>query len=357
LPHKPYDPTDWYWIVALSTTQVYSSRLAAYVTLPDATYTTWSTVDPIGTAIDVATEQEIWDDLASAYPAGIPAGSTTGQATIAAQRTYQDNYFTLADNLDPTKKLRWQLSGIATGQLRTWTVFDGDMEVVGKDTAQTLTNKGFASSVSIGNFANPFLQLFGLTGSTWRLVTDDASKGISIYDASANNHAALTASFGSLAAASISIPMTTPSTSTTTGALQVTGGAGIGGAINAGGAIKSASPSGGVGYATGAGGSVTQLTSKATAVTLNKTCGRIITHNAALAANTTVGFTLTNSAVAAGDVIVINHASGGSAQNYNVWAGNGDGSTFCSINIRNITAGSLSDTLALDFVVIKGASS
>jgi hypothetical protein len=73
------------------------------------------------------------------------------------------------------------------------------------------------------------------------------------------------------------------------------------------------SSGGGMGYATGAGGTVTQVTSKSTGVTLNKLCGQITMAASALAANTTASFTLTNSNLAAGDLLILNHVSGGTA--------------------------------------------
>src|SRR5262252_7789655 len=36
-----FDPTNWYWIVARSTTQVYSSAVGDYVPMQDATYQAW----------------------------------------------------------------------------------------------------------------------------------------------------------------------------------------------------------------------------------------------------------------------------------------------------------------------------
>ena len=67
------------------------------------------------------------------------------------------------------------------------------------------------------------------------------------------------------------------------------------------------------GYITGDGGTVTQATSKSTAVTLNKKCGTVTMNGAALAADAIVSFTLTNSTIAATDVIALIHASGGTA--------------------------------------------
>jgi hypothetical protein len=59
-----------------------------------------------------------------------------------------------------------------------------------------------------------------------------------------------------------------------------------------------ASPAGGTGYTTGAGGTVLQSTSKSTGVTLNTVTGAITMHNAALAAATIVSFVFTIGAVA-----------------------------------------------------------
>ena len=105
------------------------------------------------------------------------------------------------------------------------------------------------------------------------------------------------------------------------------------------------------GYITGEGGAVTQATSKSTGVTLNKKCGQVTMNAAALAADTTVSFTLTNSTIAATDVLVLNHVSGGTAGSYLLNAQAAAGSA--SINVRNITGGSLSEAIVIGFAVIK----
>ena len=105
------------------------------------------------------------------------------------------------------------------------------------------------------------------------------------------------------------------------------------------------------GYVTGDGGAVTQSTSKSTGVTLSKKCGQITLNGAALAADTTVSFTLTNTTVAATDIIVLNHVSGGTAGSYLLNAQAAAGSA--SINVRNITSGSLSEAIVIGFVVVK----
>ena len=105
------------------------------------------------------------------------------------------------------------------------------------------------------------------------------------------------------------------------------------------------------GYITGEGGAVTQATSKSTGVTLNTKCGQVTMNAAALAANTTVSFTLTNSTIAATDLLVLNHVSGGTAGSYLLNAQAAAGSA--SINVRNVTSGSLSQAIVIGFAVIK----
>jgi hypothetical protein len=109
------------------------------------------------------------------------------------------------------------------------------------------------------------------------------------------------------------------------------------------------------GYVAGEGGTVTQATSKSTGVTLSKKCGQITMNAAALAADTTVTFTLTNTEIVATDIIILNHVSGGTAGSYLLNAQAGSGSA--SINVRNITGGSLSEAIVIGFAIIKAVVS
>lgn len=113
----------------------------------------------------------------------------------------------------------------------------------------------------------------------------------------------------------------------------------------------------GLGYGTGAGGTVTQATSKSTAVTLDKPCGLITMNNAALAAGGTALFTFSNSLIGAGDVLFLQLDSTGiaSTADYNVWSSGGAGAAV--VALKNISAGSLSEAVRLRFVVIKGSQS
>lgn len=111
-----------------------------------------------------------------------------------------------------------------------------------------------------------------------------------------------------------------------------------------------------LGYGAGAGGVVTQVTDKGTAVTLNKASGQITMNNAALAAGATVQFTLNNSLISGNDTIIVEVIWGGTdPSKYAVKAGCGSGAAM--ILVKNDTAGSLSEALVLNFAVIKGSIS
>jgi hypothetical protein len=108
----------------------------------------------------------------------------------------------------------------------------------------------------------------------------------------------------------LTLANTTDSTSTTTGSV-ITAGGGSHGVTKSwfGGGFKSTSATLGIGYATGAGGAVTQITSRVTGVTTNTICGAITLVSAAGLA-TYQTFTVTNSAVAATDVVGVSQKSG-----------------------------------------------
>jgi len=106
----------------------------------------------------------------------------------------------------------------------------------------------------------------------------------------------------------------------------------------------------------GGGGSVTQATSKSTGVTLNKACGQITMNNAALGAGAEAVFTVTNSTVTAYDVPVVAIASGGTSGSYVVSVAAVANGSF-DIVISNVSAGSLSEAVVLNFAVINSVIS
>ena len=112
----------------------------------------------------------------------------------------------------------------------------------------------------------------------------------------------------------------------------------------------------GLGYGPGAGGTVTQATSKSTAVTLNKPSGRITTAADALAGNTVVSFTFNNSLISNTDTLFLGwHENGMSGDSFQCWSMCTSGKAY--IYIRNIHGGSLAQSLSLNFAIIKGSTS
>lgn len=109
-----------------------------------------------------------------------------------------------------------------------------------------------------------------------------------------------------------------------------------------------------VGYSTGDGGAVTQETSKSTGVTLSKLTGKITMHNAALNAGVAVSFTLTNTLIGANDTVLVNIASGATANSY-ITTVTAVAAGSCRIQLFNLTGGNLSEAVVLQFTVIKGA--
>ena len=127
-------------------------------------------------------------------------------------------------------------------------------------------------------------------------------------------------------------------------------GAATGTSLTASGVIASTGTAG-VGYATGAGGAVTQITSRTTGVTLNKTSGAITLFSAA-GTTTAATFTVTNSTVAATDVIILNQKSGTDLYDLMVTA-----VAAGSFNITfRTTSGTTTETPVFNFAVIKAVA-
>jgi hypothetical protein len=107
-----------------------------------------------------------------------------------------------------------------------------------------------------------------------------------------------------------------------------------------------------IGYSTAAQTAVTQLTSKSTGVTANTSAGQITMNGASLATVTNVTFTLTNSLLSGKDVIIVNVASANAtAGAYNCWVSSMLAGS-ATITLRNITTGSLSEAVVINFAII-----
>lgn len=113
---------------------------------------------------------------------------------------------------------------------------------------------------------------------------------------------------------------------------------------------------GGVGSGNSVGGAVTQLTSKSTAVTLDKACGMITTHGQSLAAGAIARFTLNSVFIDNNDLVTVHRRSGGTGSSYRVWC-DSTASDACEICIQNISGGALAETLVLSFMVFEKTDS
>jgi len=126
---------------------------------------------------------------------------------------------------------------------------------------------------------------------------------------------------------------------------------GSGDDITGQGSITTNSASEGIGYRTGAGGTVTQATSRTNSVTINNTCGSITMHSAA-GSTTAASFTVNNDRVAVNDVIILSQRSGTNL--YDLFVTAVTAGTF-TITFRT-TGGTTSDAPVINFAIIKAVT-
>lgn len=208
----------------------------------------------------------------------------------------------------------------------------------------------YGSPTTLQSGAAVRLRFYLATNSWYSIITDSSPFGAAIQaflatPSSANLAAAVTDETGSGALVFATSPtLTTPAIGAATGTSLTTTDSQL------------VSGTGKQGYATGSGGTASQGSGsgKATGVTLSKSCGSITMDAANLNTATTVSFTLTNTVIEAGDILVMNHLSGGTAGAYTLNAQCAAGSA--SINVRNVTAGNLAEAIVLRFAVIKAVS-
>jgi hypothetical protein len=297
---------------------------------------------PDGTTVLITTTQEITSlTIALNGATALYGGVTTLSAgTATAIRFYQPTNSWYQINAETTYAAGMQawLANPTSANLRTAMIDETGTGLLVFATTPTLITPILGTPTS-GTLSN-------CTGLPIATGVSGLGTGVATFlttPSSANLRAVLTDETGTGAAVFANTPtLVTPVIGAATGtSLSTTGNQVITG-------------TGKQGYATGSGGVVTQLTDKTTAVTLSKSTGQITLAGAALAASTTVSFTLTNTVIEAGDILIMNHISGGTAGSYLLNAQSAAGSA--SINVRNISLGSLSEAIVIAFAVIKAVS-
>ena len=125
---------------------------------------------------------------------GIPSWSSS--ISNASTITLKDINFTLQDNTDTSKQLKFELSGISASTTRTLTVPDANTTIVGTDATQTLTNKTLTNpvinniydasgNINIGMYsegvgASNYMQFWNSNGQSPDLVMVGGSTNIGI---------------------------------------------------------------------------------------------------------------------------------------------------------------------------------
>lgn len=179
-------------------------------------------------------------------------------------------------------------------------------------------------------------------------VTSDATGALNILTGSGAGTAAISIDSSQNVTAAANLSVT--GNATITGTLTPTGG--VSGNLSVNGNSLVISGSSVTGYGTGSGGTVTQLTNKSTAVTLNKPTGQVTMNNAALAAGANASFLINNSLVSATDIAIVSASSNG---NYRVEVASTNAGNI-AVRVTNVTAGSLSEALVVNFAIIKGVT-
>ena len=173
-PALAFTAKNWYWAVAGSTTQVWSSSAVAYVPTTDATYQAWKNQG--NTPIAIASDALLASYFAANYPPGWPP--TAAQIAQAAAASALASGLQISSVSHPeinstyalTDNAQTYINGIMSCILSTGGFFSGSstqlyFDIAGN--AKIFTNttvfKDFA--LAVGNYVNAVTQ-YALSGGT-----------------------------------------------------------------------------------------------------------------------------------------------------------------------------------------------
>jgi hypothetical protein len=316
--------------------------------------TEWGSISDTGLAVTgtiVATSTVTGSNLSGTH-SGTSSGTNTGDQTITLTgdvtgsgtgsfaATIANSAVTLAKmaNMATASVFYRKTAGTGAPEVQTLATLKTDLGLTGTNSGdQTITLTGDVTGSGTGSFA----ATIAAAAVTYAKIQNVAASRLLGNPTGAPASASEISLAGGLAFSGTTL--------TAAGALTPT-------SVASTGTVTSSSSSAGVGYATGAGGTVTQLTSKSTGVTLSKTSGQITTNNAALASAAVVSFTVTNTTVAATDTINLNLQSGNAtAGTYRYWIDKVSAGSFV-IAVENRSAGSLSEALVFNFAIVKAVN-
>ena len=144
------------------------------------------TMDDIATPANPGTGQRrIFVDTSSGELSVRTSGGTTVSLEGAAQTTFDDDVFTIQDNIDNTRKLQFQTGGISASTTRTVTIQDEDatMALIDGSSTQIFTqdsefvDNAFRIRDNIDNTRKLEFQTGGIAASTTRTWTAQNASG------------------------------------------------------------------------------------------------------------------------------------------------------------------------------------
>lgn len=301
----------------------------------------------------------------STFPTDVVIDSGTNSVSSTTGALVVDGGIGVSGNIHVSGNVVGNIQGniVVTGIIDTGNIIAGNLITSGQLTAAGNVTGGNVRTTGIisaaGNITGGNLRATGTVSISGNVITQGFITtagnitGSNISTAGSVSAAGIISSAGNVIAANVVTANVVSANSISVNVL--TGNVFASGLITTSGGITTTGATAGIGYETGAGGTVTQLTSKSTAVTLNRLCGEITMNNASLGGDTTVSFVLNSTGIANTDVIVLNQVGGGNIGEYAFNGACGAGNA--TISVHNMTNTNRSDAIVLRFAVIRAVIS